>query len=128
MSATGTLEIMLVEDHSAFRELIAFVLARESDFEVVAKASSLAEAREALEGLDERLDVAMLDMDLPDGKGAELIEELRESSPRVSIVVLSATLGAEEVESVRSAGADAVLDKVRSYSTIAEELRRLAGV
>jgi hypothetical protein len=42
-------------------------------------------------------------------------------------MVLSATVWAEEAEEVRRAGADAVLDKVRSYMTIAEEVRRLGG-
>ena len=128
MSASGKLNIMLVEDHPLFRDALAFVLAREPDLEVVAKAGSLAEAREALGGrrLEERLDVAVLDLSLPDGDGTMLIEELRRSSPGVSVVVLSATVSAGEAEEVLRAGADAVLDKVRSYSTIAEELRRLA--
>ena len=49
MSATRTLRVMLVEDNDIFRELLAFVLGHEPDFEVVAKAGSLAEARETLE-------------------------------------------------------------------------------
>jgi two-component system response regulator DesR len=128
MSATRTLRVMLVEDNDIFRELLAFVLGHEPDFEVVAKTSSLAEARETLEGcLDERLDVAVVDLSLPDGDGTELIDELRRSNPGISVVVLSATIGAGKISEVRKAGADTVLDKVRSYSTIAEELRRLTS-
>jgi len=40
VSASGKLNIMLVEDHSLFRDALAFVLAREPDLEVVAKAGS----------------------------------------------------------------------------------------
>ena len=117
-----------MEDHAIFRDLLAFVLGHEPDFEVVAKAGSLTEARAALdERLDGLLDVAVVDLSLPEGDGTELIGELRRSSPGVLVVVLSATIGIGHVEKVRRAGADAVLDKVRSYSTIAEELRRLAG-
>src|SRR5215212_6812650 len=86
--------------------------------------SRLAEAREALGG--RRLDVAVVDLSLPDGDGTKLTEELRRSSPGVRVVVLSATVSAGDAEEVLRAGADAVLDKVRSYSTIAEEVRRLA--
>jgi DNA-binding NarL/FixJ family response regulator len=124
MSATRTLRIMLVEDNDIFRELLAFVLGNEPDIEVVAKASSLAKAREALEV---SFDVAVVDLSLPDGDGTELIDELRRASPGISVVVLSATIEARKVSEVRRAGADTVLDKVRSYSTIAEELRRLTG-
>ena len=48
MSATKPLRVMLVEDHAAFRQALAFLLANEPDLEVVAQAGSLAEARQAL--------------------------------------------------------------------------------
>jgi DNA-binding NarL/FixJ family response regulator len=69
----------------------------------------------------------VLDLALPDEDGREIIGELRRSSPGVRIMVLSATIWAGHVEELRRAGADAVHDKVRSYGTIAEEVRRLAG-
>jgi DNA-binding NarL/FixJ family response regulator len=115
---------MLVEDHIAFREALAFVLAHEPDLEVVAQAGSLAEAREMLE---ERPDVAVIDLALPDGDGSELFGELRRSNPGISVVVLSATIEVGHIEDLPRAGADAVLDKVESPPTIAEEVRRLAG-
>jgi DNA-binding NarL/FixJ family response regulator len=114
---------MLVEDHIAFRQALAILLSADPELEVVSEAGSLAEAREALGGGG--LDVALLDLALPDGDGRELVGELRRSSPGVRIMVLSAALWGGEAEEVL--GADAVFDKVRSYWTIAEEVRRLAG-
>jgi DNA-binding NarL/FixJ family response regulator len=123
MGATRPLRVMLVEDHAAFRQALARLLAYELDLEMIAQAGSLAEAREALEG---RLDVAMLDLALPDGDGRELIGELRRNNPGISIVVLSASIETGHFEEVlRASGADAVLDKVASPSTIAHEVRRL---
>jgi DNA-binding NarL/FixJ family response regulator len=129
MSATTPLKVMLVEDHLTFRQALTILLSDDPHLEVVAQAGSVAEAREALEGggLDGALDVAVVDLALPDGDGRELIDELRRSSPGIRIMVLSATVWAEEVEEIRRAGADAVFDKVRSYWTIAEEVRCLAG-
>ena len=128
-AATTPLKVMLVEDHVAFRQALNFLLSDEPELEVIAQAGSVAEAKEALEGggLDGALDVAVLDLILPDGDGRELIGELRRSSPGVRIMVLSATVWAGDVEEVLRAGADAVHDKVRPYSTIAEEVIRLAG-
>ena len=92
MHATKTLKVMLVEDHLAFRQALALLLGHEGDLEVVAQAGSLAEARasarEALGG-DGQLDVAVVDLVLPDGEGSDLIGELRRSSPGVSVVILS---------------------------------------
>jgi DNA-binding NarL/FixJ family response regulator len=125
MSATRSIRVMLVEDHLSFRQALAFLLSREPDLEVVAQAGSLAQAREAL--VDRRLDVAMVDLGLPDGDGRELIGELRRTNPGISVVVLSASIEPGHLDDVRRAGADAVLDKVESPSIIAEEVRRLAG-
>ena len=129
MSATTPLKVMLVEDHAAFRQALTILLSADPELEVVAQAGSLAEAREALdrEGPDGALDVAVVDLALPDGDGRELIGELRRSSPGVRIMVLSATLWFGEVEELRRAGADVVFDKLRSYFTIAEDVRHLAG-
>jgi DNA-binding NarL/FixJ family response regulator len=124
MGATRTVRVMLVEDHVAFREAIAFLLTHEPDLEVVAQAGSLAEAREVLA---RRLDVAVIDLGLPDGDGSELVGELRRANPGISVLVLSAAMGPGHLDDVVKAGADAVLDKVESPPTIAEEVRHLAG-
>ena len=56
-----------------------------------------------------------------------LIGDLRRSSPGIRIMVLSATIWSEHVEDVLRAGADEVRDKIMSYWSNAEEVRRLAG-
>jgi CheY-like chemotaxis protein len=128
MGVTRTVRVMLVEDHVAFREALAFLLSREPDFEVVAQAGSLAEAHEALDGrLDGRLDVAAVDLVLSDGEGSDLIGELRRRSPGVSVVVLSAAMGPGDLDEAVMAGSDAVLDKVESIPTIVEEVMHLGG-
>ena len=124
MSETKSVRVMLVEDHLSFRQALAFLLGREPDLEVVAQAGSLAEARQML---DSRLDVAVLDLNLPDGNGRDLIGELRKRNAGISVLVLSATIAPGHLEEVLKAGADAVLHKVASPPTIVEEVRRLAG-
>jgi DNA-binding NarL/FixJ family response regulator len=124
MSATRSLRVMIVEDHIAFRQTLAFLLRREPALEVVAQAGSLAQAREML---DRRLDVAVVDLGLPDGDGRVLFGQLRRTNPGISVVVLTATIEAGHHDEVMKAGADAVLHKVASPPTIVEEVRRLAG-
>jgi DNA-binding NarL/FixJ family response regulator len=126
---TTSLKVMLIEDDTTFREALAFVLDKEQELEVVAQAGSLAGAREALDGgLQGRLDVALLDLALPDGDGTELIGELRRSNPSIKVMVLSATIEAGRVEELMlRAGVDAVLDKWLSPRQIAREVRREGG-
>jgi DNA-binding NarL/FixJ family response regulator len=115
---------MLVEDHAAFRQSLAALLSQEPDLEVVAQAGSLVQARKML---DTRLDVAVLDLALPDGDGRDLIGELRQRNAGISVLVLSVMLGPGHLEEVLKAGADAVLHKIASPTTVVEEVRRLAG-
>jgi DNA-binding NarL/FixJ family response regulator len=106
MRATTPLKIMLVEDHAAFRQALAFVLKSEQGLEVIAQAGSLAEARGALEGrgLQGRLDVALIHLVLPDGGGTELIGELRKSNPAITVMVLSADLWPWRIDVLLRAG------------------------
>jgi DNA-binding NarL/FixJ family response regulator len=71
MSASRIVRVMLVEDHAAFRQSLAALLEREPDLEVVAQAGSLAQARKMLHT---PLDLAVLDLALPDGDGRDLID------------------------------------------------------
>jgi DNA-binding NarL/FixJ family response regulator len=73
------------------------------------------------------LDVAVLDLALPDGDGRELIGEPRRRNADISVLILTVMLGPSHLEEVMKAGADAVLHKVASPATIVEEVRRLAG-
>ena len=130
MSPKTPLKVMLVEDHAPFRQAIAaFVLESEQGLEVIAQAGSLAEARRALDGggLGGCLDVALIDLLLPDGDGTELVGELRRADPSIKVIVLSADLWPWRIEDLLRAGVDAVLDKVQSPRQIAREVRREGG-
>jgi CheY-like chemotaxis protein len=86
MSAIRIFRVMLVEDHAAFRQALASLLSQEPDLEVVAQAGSLAQARQMLHT---PLDVAVLDLALPDGDGRDLIGELRRRNADISVLVLT---------------------------------------
>ena len=75
------IRVLLVEDHLSFRQSLTFLLGREPDLAVVGEAGSVAGARRALADLAD-VDVALVDLALPDGDGADLIRELRGADPR----------------------------------------------
>jgi DNA-binding NarL/FixJ family response regulator len=124
MSNIRIVRVMLVEDHAAFRQSLAALLSQEPDIEVVAQAGSLAQARKML---DTPLEVAVLDLSLPDGDGRDLIGELRQRNPGISVLILTVMLGPGHLDEVVKVGADAVLHKVVSPTTIVEEVRRLGS-
>lgn len=116
-----TKNILLVEDHDSFRQALALVFEQEPDFKVMAQADSLAEARTKLEGVD----MAILDLGLPDGDGVELIGDLVAASPRVTTLVLSASLDRTQYGQALEAGAAGVLHKSASIKEIVGAARSL---
>jgi DNA-binding NarL/FixJ family response regulator len=114
--------VLLVDDHAAFRQPLAFMLGRERGIDVVAQAGSVAEA-EPLLGL---ADVAVLDLHLPDGEGIDLIRRMRTVNPTCRVLLLTATAGQEEKARAVEAGADGVMHKSASIGDVLGAIRKLA--
>jgi DNA-binding NarL/FixJ family response regulator len=117
----ATVRIMLVEDHTTVRQALALVLEQEREFEVVAQAGSLAEARQAAT----EFDVAIVDLGLPDGHGADVITELRKISPKSLMLVLTASFERTELARAVEAGASGLLHKATPLEEITQAVRRL---
>jgi PAS domain S-box-containing protein len=113
--------VLLVEDHTAVREAIAAMFEREPGFEVVGQAASLAQARELLEDVD----VAVLDLGLPDGDGGDLIKDLREVNPRAQALVLSANLDRSDIARAIHRGAAGAVNKTAHLAEVVDSVRRL---
>ncbi len=116
--------VLLVDDHGTFREPLAFMFDREPGFEIVGQAGSVAEARQMLEGVD----LAVVDLDLPDGDGTELIGELRAANSHGMVLVLTASAEREAYARAVEAGAAGVLHKsVRIKEVVGAARRVVAG-
>jgi PAS domain S-box-containing protein len=116
-----TARVLLVEDHAAVRQAIAAMFDREPDFEMVGQAGTLAQAR----GMLRDVDVAVVDLGLPDGYGGDLIKELADVNPRAQALVLSATLNRAEVARAIESGAAGTLDKSAQLDEVVGAVRRL---
>lgn len=116
------IRVLLIDDHAAFREPLSFMFNREPEFEVVGQAGSLAEARNMLElGVD----VAVIDLDLPDGDGTQLIGELHQANPQAMALVLTASAERGRHARVVEAGAAGVLHKSACIRDVIDAVRRL---
>jgi DNA-binding NarL/FixJ family response regulator len=116
--------VLLVEDHAVFRQLFASAFDREDDLHVVAQAATLAQARTML---DENVDVAVVDLNLPDGDGTDLIALLREHNPQGAVLVLTASLDPALYARAVGAGAAGIVHKSASVSEVMGAVRRLAS-
>ena len=118
--------ILLVDDHASFRQTLAFVFDQQPDFEVVAQAGSLAEARRALEGLETEPDLGVIDLSLPDGEGTGLIKDLRGANEDFAALLLTASLDRTDHARAIEAGAAGVVHKSADVDEILDATRRIS--
>jgi DNA-binding NarL/FixJ family response regulator len=117
----GEIRILLVEDHASLRQAVASLFDREPGFTIVGQAGSLAEARTMLDGVD----VAIVDLDLSDGYGGDLIKEMRDANPHAMALVLSAYSDRANIAQAVESGAAGVLHKSAGIGEVVEAVRRL---
>ncbi len=118
--------ILLVDDHASFRQTLAFVFDQQPDIEVVAQAGSLAEARRALEDLENEPDLGVIDLSLPDGEGTELIKDLREANEDFAALLLTASLDRTDHARAVEAGAAGVVHKSADVDEILDATKRIS--
>ena len=112
--------VMTVDDRADFRRKLTTMLDRQSDLEVVAETGSFRDARYYTARVS--LDVVLLDLNLPDGKGWKLIADLRGANPRVAVIVLSASFDGANLARANVAGADVILDKFAAPRGVVEAI------
>lgn len=80
--------VLLVDDDAHLRRVVAGELLADHRIELVGQAQSLREAR--LMASRHAFDVLLVDLNLGDGSGFSLIEQVRQKNPLVEVVVISA--------------------------------------
>lgn len=83
----ATTRILLADDHALVRRGVRLILDSEPDLEVVAEAATGAEAVDI--ACHETVDLAILDVAMPDLTGLQAARELRRRAPDVRILLLS---------------------------------------
>jgi DNA-binding NarL/FixJ family response regulator len=115
------IRVLLVDDHASFRELLATILGLEVDISVRAEAGTVAEAAQHLDDID----VAIVDLGLPDAHGTELIALIQDSHPDIRVLVLTGTDRRLDIARSIEAGAAGVLSKAVAVYEIVDATRRI---
>jgi DNA-binding NarL/FixJ family response regulator len=115
--------LLLVDDHDLFRQVLAVILEQHTDLKENLQAGSLAEAHQILDEREEEVDLAVVDLDLPEGDVTQLIEDLRELE--VPVLALTSSMSLERRTSALRAGAGEVLTTAACGEKIVGTARRL---
>ena len=119
--------VLLVEKHDLFRQVLGLVLKRNTDLKETVQANSLAETRRILGDSNHKVHLAVVDLDLANGGGFELIRELRTSAPDVPVLAITLRRDAVRRERALRVGAGEVLTMAASSREIVDVAKQLVG-
>src|SRR5579871_5169992 len=88
------IRILVVDDHTLFRESVARLLAAEPDFQIAGHCASIDEALRLI--AETPVDVVLLDYDLGDGKGTEFLTKANRSGFSGRVLVVTAGVAESE--------------------------------
>ncbi|HEV7495733.1 response regulator transcription factor [Baekduia sp.] len=116
--------IVVVEDHPTVREGLCLVLEREGFF-VAARAGTAEEGHAAI--VKAEPDVALVDVDLPDGSGVELTRRLLRRDGRLGVLLYTGMDDPAVLEDALASGARGFTLKTSDPGTMLNAVRAVAA-
>lgn len=111
--------VLIVDDHSGFRTLARRLL-ESGGFRVVGEAAGAVEARSAVPSLQP--EVVLLDVNLPDGDGLLLAEELTDGAHAPAVVLISSHERSDFGDRLERTGARGFISKADLSPTAIADL------
>ncbi len=125
METGSRIRILVVDDHTLFRESVARLLAAEPDFEI---AGHCATAEEALERVSKvPVDVVLLDYDLGNGKGTDFLADAQSLGFSGRVLVVTAGVTELEAAGMIRQGIAGILWKHCSPAALAQSIRDVSS-
>lgn len=122
---SGTVRILLVDDHAVLRSGLRLLLEREEGLEPVGEAGSAEEALRSLPRLTP--DVVVIDVEMPGMGGIEGVARIVERAPEARLLVLSMHDQARDVRRAFDAGAHGYLPKAAADEDLVRAIRAVSS-
>jgi two-component system response regulator NreC len=116
------IRVVLVDDESVMRHGLCLFLDQQPDIEVVGQAGTLAEVA----ALDLAPHVVVTDLEVPDGRGKEVVAAIRNCFADASVLVLARTRQPAKVRDAFAAGASGYLLKTAQPADLLVGVRAVA--
>jgi DNA-binding NarL/FixJ family response regulator len=120
-----SIRIFLVDDHEIVRRGVADLFEDEPDLEIVGEAATVSEALARIPTVP--VDVAVLDVRMPDGNGVELCRDLRSQLPELRCLILTSYSDDEALLNAIMAGASGFVLKQVLGNDLITAVRRVGA-
>lgn len=117
--------VVIVDDHTLFRDGLRRILETEEDIEVVADAESAEDIVELV--WQTRPDVLLLDIRMPQGNGLDAVPAVLKINPGTQVLILTACDEKEEHVRAFKLGAKGVILKDSARQTLMQAIRTVCG-
>lgn len=119
------IRLLLVDDHAMVRQGLSLALGLQPDMEVVGQAGNGALGVELAAQL--RPDVLLLDLNMPDLDGIEVLQRVRRVAPETRVLILSGIHADARVFATVEAGVDGYIVKDATTAELLNAIRSVAG-
>jgi len=124
-NSAARIRLLLVDDHILFRESLGRLLSSEPEFEVIGQCGT---AQEALEFIGRAaVDLMLLDFNLPDLHGDEVVRLARGSGYAGNILIVTGAIDAAESSEVLQQGAAGIFLKHNPVGSLLRAIRIVAA-
>jgi DNA-binding NarL/FixJ family response regulator len=120
-----TIRILVADDHPVVRDGLVAMLGTQADFEVVGQAATGLEAVRGVAALQP--DVVLLDLEMPEMDGVEVIKQLSRDTPDVRVIVFTAFDADDRIVGAVQAGAQGYLLKGAPREEVFQAVRVVHG-
>jgi len=124
---TDPIHIMLVEDNPGYREVIELTLADAADLQLDAVCGTAEAALQVLQDAPGKLQIILLDINLPGMSGIAAITQIKQLSPETRIIMLTQSDYEADVVKAIQTGATGYLLKSASIEEIIQGIRTVAN-
>lgn len=119
---TAELTVILVDDHALFRAGLAVLLNKVSQNVQVLEVGSAAEALTAVHNAPSS-DLMLLDYELPDMSGIEVLRQVKGMAPELPVVMLSARLDVASIQTALAQHASGFIPKTSTPDVMLSAIR-----
>jgi two-component system response regulator DesR len=120
---SNAIRVLLVEDQTMLRGALAELMNLERDISIIAQANN---GRDALQLAWQHIpDIIVTDIEMPDRTGLELVEDLKQTTLKARVIILTTFARPGYLRRALDAGVRGYLLKDRPASELAEAIRRV---